>query len=912
MKAPKYNAIARVSGWFVKNSRASILILLAVFVAGLVSYTTLLKREGFPEIQFPIAFVQGSYFVDDVSVVNNKLTKPLEDAITDLEIVESINSSTTANGFSLSVRFTEDTTSAEGATEVEAIVDKFALPQAANVFVSAIDAASADGVYEFIFSVSNPELNLTELEKVANKIVAELSELNEVDEIEVKQQFEERTNPFTNQTTEERVAFSRVLYREESTSGEDELKVAPAINVGLNKAEGFDAVQLSEAVRNAVQGLRDDEVISAETTIVYGADIAVELNNQITSLEQNTLSALLVIVIVVLLFINWRAALVSALFLPFVLSGVFFSLYLMGYTLNVISLFGLILVIGLLVDDIIVVVEAIDQEKRAGQKGVKAVKEAIQKIGVADALGTLTTLAVFVPMLAIGGILGEFITLIPITVILTLAISLIAALTVFTWLADLLLISTTEKQRRQPWYRILNFGGGIIDFVGAAVARFVNTYVKSWPLVLAVIVVSLVVLFVNVSFFGPRLQFDIFPTEKDSEAISVSVNFTDSQELTIPQAIERAREVEDIIYQIGEHVEYGSYFGGFGAAGPNTSGYSIQIQLSPMEEREITAPELVAQLNADFENYEDAKVTAGIISAGPPSNEFPFQMQVYDAQTADLEVATSTLSDFIESYVYENEVSDTRLEVEEVIVGDLEGINKLDGRRFVQIQARFSEDDVTSEVLQDLESEIKAAFDEDRLETLNLASDALGFDQGIESDNLESFIQTGIAFMAALVIMYGLLVVLFNSFTQPLLIFAAIPFALAGVIPGLSVTNNPLSFFVMIGIIALAGIVVNNTILLVDYANQLRQQGKNLVDAITETVRLRFRPLVTTSVTTIAGLLPLAVTDPFWESLAFTIIFGLAASTLLVILAFPAYYMALESVRIRLYALFSRNEGEED
>lgn len=885
-----HNFVARMSAWFVNNSRASILILLVGLVAGVVSYTTLLQREGFPEIQFPIAFVQGTYFVDDVDEVSNKLTSPLEEAISGLEIVDTVSSTTTANSFSLTVRFNEDVTSEDGATEVERLVEKISLPQASNTFVSALNAGSADGEFGFMFSISNSKLDFDELQKEARVIARQLRQLDEVSEAEVKEQYEEQTNPFTGEVTNERVAFSRVIYKEE-----DELKFAIALNLGVNKAEEFDAVQLSDAVRHKLAELQEDGTIAEGTEFVYGYDIAVALKDQITSLEQNTISALFVIVVVVLLFINWRGAVVSALFLPFVLSVVFFLLYLFGFTLNVISLFALILVIGLLVDDIIVVVEAIDYEKRNGSRGLTAVKAAINKVGIADALGTLTTLAVFVPMLSIGGILGEFISLVPITVIATLIVSLISALTVFTWLSDLLLVSTKEKQAH-----------GIIDRIGSFISKLIGLYAKSWPLVLSVIVASLLVMGVSISMFAPRLQFDIFPTEKDADALSIDVQF-DDDDLTIAGANRRAIQIEEIIMQIGEYVEYGSYFGGYRAAGPDTSGYSLQLQLVPMSDREPTAPELVEILNADFKNYKNAEVVAQIVSVGPPSNEYPFQMQIFDNQTDDLRVAANQLRKFIKGYVYtDNE--EAEISVESVLISDLDVISRKDGRRYEQLQVQFSEEDITTEVLQDLQSKIEEEFTSEKLQELGLSDSALEFDQGIESDNLESFRQTGVAFAAALVIMYGLLVVLFNSFTQPLLIFAAIPFALVGVIPGLVATDNPFSFFVMIGLIALAGIVVNNTILLVDYANQLRSEGHDLVESITQAIKIRFRPLATTSVTTIVGLLPLAVSDPFWESLAYTIIFGLTTSTLLVILAFPAYYLALESARMKLYGFFTSEE----
>ena len=141
--------------------------------------------------------------------------------------------------------------------------------------------------------------------------------------------------------------------------------------------------------------------------------------------------------------------------------------------------------------------------------------------------------------------------------------------------------------------------------------------------------------------------------------------------------------------------------------------------------------------------------------------------------------------------------------------------------------------------------------------------------------------------LVASLLMLVVITVQFRSLAQSLLIFLAIPFSFLGVFSILSVTDNPLSFLVTVGFIALIGVAVNNTILLVDAANRARRAGKTAGEAIQEAVTRRFRPLVATTLTTVVGLLPLALSDPFWESLGFTFIGGLVSSTFFVLLAFP-------------------------
>lgn len=197
----------------------------------------------------------------------------------------------------------------------------------------------------------------------------------------------------------------------------------------------------------------------------------------------------------------------------------------------------------------------------------------------------------------------------------------------------------------------------------------------------------------------------------------------------------------------------------------------------------------------------------------------------------------------------------------------------------------------------ELKEKVENNYTADKLREMGLDEDTLGYNLGQESENLDSFNSAGAAMLIALAAMYVMLLIQFNSFSKPFLVFLAIPFGLAGLFPGLYLTDNPLSFFVMIGAIGLTGIVVNNTIMLLDYADQARAKGMSYTDAISNSVRLRFRPLLTTSATTIAGMLPLALDDPFWEGLAFTIVFGLISSATMVIFVFPAYYVVLEQLR---------------
>ena len=197
----------------------------------------------------------------------------------------------------------------------------------------------------------------------------------------------------------------------------------------------------------------------------------------------------------------------------------------------------------------------------------------------------------------------------------------------------------------------------------------------------------------------------------------------------------------------------------------------------------------------------------------------------------------------------------------------------------------------------------------DSLTSRGLGAGALAFDFGLESDNQDDFAALGIAGMVALVLMLALITVQFRSLAQSALFFLAIPFSFFGVFSALTLSDNPLSFLAVVGFIALIGVVVNNTILLVDAANQARRLGATAGEAIGAAVTSRFRPLVATTLTTVAGLLPLSLSDPFWESLGFTLLGGLLSSTVLVLVAFPAFYLGLEALRTPLRNAVRRRRG---
>ncbi len=224
----------------------------------------------------------------------------------------------------------------------------------------------------------------------------------------------------------------------------------------------------------------------------------------------------------------------------------------------------------------------------------------------------------------------------------------------------------------------------------------------------------------------------------------------------------------------------------------------------------------------------------------------------------------------------------------------------------INVAASFDGTDTTTLVTL-AQSAVKQEFDAGKLKSYGLQPADLTFDIGQESQNQDSFKTLALAFPVLLIIMYLVLIIEFRSFLQPLLIFMAIPFSVFGVMFGLYITNNPISFFALLGFFALIGLSIKNTILLTDFANQSRRAGMNPVDAAVAAIKERIRPLFATSLTAVLSLVPLAITSPFWQGLAVVLIFGLLSSTLLVLTVFPYYYLGAEYLRTHLSLKRLRN-----
>lgn len=867
--------IAAIVRFFVARSRTTLALWAVVLVVGGAAYAFLLPREGFPSVDVPIAVVSGPYFVDDIEQVDADVLQPALEALDDIDDIEELTTFARANSFSIIAELDESLTSAQGAELLrDALVDAD-LPDGLDPIFSEINAAQFLNEYDLLVAVFGPEgATAAELDATAAAVASQLAAIGEVASAEVDELETTAFDPATGAETTRQTSFNDV-----GVDDGDGLTVRSSVSVGIVAADGADSLELFDAVEAALADVEIGDGFGAQIS----AEFATQIRSQISSLQSNAAVGVLAVAVVAFLLISWRASIITALFVVTVLASTMIALLVAGISLNTISLFGVILTLGLFVDDSIVIVEAIDAFRVKGASAIESISGAIKRVGAASVAGTATTVLVFAPMLFISGTLGDFIRQLPITVMVALVISLLLSLIVIPVASKYLVLSVP------PSGGVLSrLESRLADGAAALPATFLHHRRRAYLIAFGGVALSLVLLFAGFSF-AARAGFDIFPQQDDSDELTVEIDYDPGTTLADAEAI--AVDVSEIVLDVGgDLVQTAAVF-----LGDEASAFG-QYRLVPFRDRSTTAPELVEAIQAEADaSVTGARVTIGRISSGPPEEDFPFQAQVYgDDTTATFALAEDIVAE-LEGNTFER-ANGEEFVVEEALVALTDVVARLDGERYVEVRAKFDDDDTTA-LVNATEDVVRDRFGADELEARGLAEDAVEFDLGLESDNAASFASALNTLIAALILVFVVLILQFRSVLQPLLIFLAIPFGFFGVFFGLWLTGNPLSFFAMLGLIGLIGIAVNNTILLTDFANQERRAGADAVTAISVAIRRRFRPLLSTTVTTVAGLLPLALTDPFWEPLAFTIIFGLMSSTLLVVLSFPYYYLGFEKLR---------------
>ncbi len=753
-----------------------------------------------------------------------------------------------------------------------------------------------------------------------------------------------------------------------------------AITLEVSKRSGENIIETIASVREVVAEARQEWPQGVEVT--FSGDRSRDVRTMLNDLQNNILSAVLLVMIVIIAALGIRSAALVGLAVPgSFLTGIL-VLAVMGLTMNIVVLFSLILAVGMLVDGAIVVTEFADRKMAEGLPKREAYAQAARRMAWPISTSTLTTLMAFAPLLFWPGVVGEFMRYLPLTLVATLAASLLMALIFVPTLGGLVGRPGVEDESSMRNLALAELGD--LSAMRGGTALYVRLLEWAIDRPFAMLLLALLILvggYAGYARFGAGVEF--FP-EVEPEQVVIHIHARGSL-----SALERDRlvgQVEDAILDLSGfasvYARSGQQFAGQEVA-EDVIGV-IQIELDPWQQRP-PASSLMEQIRQRTRPIAGISVEVRKPEAGPPVGK-PVQIELSSRQPELLEPALVRLREQFESIPGLRDIQDSRpvpaiewrLEIDRervarygsdiVTVGNgvklvtnglkvgsyrphdaddevdllarylpgertltrlsdqrvetaagpvaidvltrleaaprLAKIERVDGKRVLSVSA-----DVEEGVLPDtIVGQLRQWLEEERPDR-RIEVEFKGEDE--EQKAASEFL--GRAFAVALFMMAIILVTQFNSFYQAALILSAVLFSTVGVLFGLLLTGEPFGIVMSgVGVIALAGIVVNNNIVLIDTFNVLRLRGMAVREAILRTGAQRLRPVLLTTITTILGLLPMvfqinidlfqrsvevgAPSTQWWTQLATAVAGGLAFATLLTLILTPCLLMLRERI----------------
>lgn len=761
------------------------------------------------------------------------------------------------------------------------------------------------------------------------------------------------------------------------------LDMKPSVTLTVAKRSGENIIIVADAVK--ALAAEAQESLPVGVSLQVTGDMSSEIRTSVEGLESSILTGLVLVVAVLFLFLGFSNALFVALAIPLSLLITFSMMNLLGFTLNNVTLFALMVALGMLVDNGIVVVENIYRHAQMGKSRVRAAKDGTSEVAWAIFASTATTVAAFTPMIFWPGMMGKFMNLLPKTVCIALVASMFVGLIVNPALASIFVRARKSAVHASDDIVKKN---PILDAYGRVLGLALR-----WRGV--TVVLALTVMYVAISWYFADFRYEFLPRTEPQQA---RVEIKGPEGVNLDSTDLLARQIEDIILPRRDEFEFmvssvgtpgagDGMRGGMSTSGGGQTSHLGGVSIDFLEPRNspIKASEWIEEIRHSFDGLVGAEIsidetnnmsppTGSAINIELSGEEFsvlseiaqevkdriksvpglvnlrdnlergkPVVKVVVDREQAKLaNLNTQYIGLTVQAAINGRKAGEYRVgddeydvmvrfpdafredmsNIEAMSFVNLEGrsipfssvatleqgaglgsIKRVDRKRMVTIIGE-PEGRLGPEVLADVRL---------RLDDLRLPA---GYTLAYTGEN-EDTAETGLflvgAFFVALFLIALVLVTQFNSIVQPLVIMSSVILSLAGVFFGLLIFDLPFSVMMNgIGCVSLAGIVVNNAIVLVDFINQLRNRGYALEDAIITAGKTRLRPVLLTAVTTILGLIPMAVgitfdfrnfnwvlggtSSQYWGPMAIAIIFGLAFATVLTLVLVPVLYSMSASV----------------
>lgn len=1015
----------------LRNRALIALITIVAAVFGGLALTNL-KQELIPSLELPALVVMSNYPGASPEVVENDVSTPIETAIQGVPGLESTTATSTTNASIVQATFAYGTNLATAEQKMQQAINRISntLPEDVSPQVLSVSIDDFPVIQIAVTGFDDPESGQADLENVV------IPDLEDVDGVNAAQivggvgqrvtitpdaaklaaagvstqdigdaldqngvlfpggDITEGDETFTVQTGAKITSADEVaelpLVGADATIGDvaDVVQEADpvtsisrvdgedALSIAVTKLPAANTVEVSTGVLAVLDELAET-FPDAEFTVVF--DQAPYIQESIETLATEGLLGLAFAVLVILVFLlSIRSTLVTAISIPTSVLITFIGLQAFGYSLNVLTLGALTIAIGRVVDDSIVVIENIKRHYVEGADKMQAIILAVREVAAAITASTITTVAVFLPIVFVGDMVGELFRPFAMTVTIAMLASLFVALTIVPVLAYWFL---------KPGKPVVDENGQRIDPEDPAAPptplQRVYRPILGWTLKHSAITVVLAVVVLAGTLAAAPLMKINFLSDSGQNTMTVTQDLGPTASLEAKS--EAAIAVEDALADIDgiEHVQ--ASIGSSGSALRDAFSGGAGVTYSILTDGDVDQEELRATVQDAVAELDDSGeiVVAGSSGFGSTDIEVTVSapnadalQEATDALVADLdgrdgigqvtdnlaaslpyiavavdrdEAAARGLSEVavgsivsgtmrpqqlgsveidetaLTVYLATEEPPATVAELRELVIPTATGpvelqdiatveeregptsITTEQGRRTATITVPPASDDLAVAT-----ASVNAALAE-----VNLPDGARAEVGGVAQQQTESFEQLGLAMLAAILIVYVVMVATFKSLRQPLLLLVSVPFAATGAILLQIITGVPLGVPSLIGVLMLIGIVVTNAIVLVDLVNQYREKGLSTADAVLAGGEKRLRPILMTALATIFALTPMALGITghggfISQPLAIVVIGGLVSSTVLTLVVLPTLYNLVEGAKERRAAKRRGEGGDAD
>lgn len=1006
----------------IDKKKITLFSVLIIAVYGLYSYYVLPKQEH-PDVTAPIALVTTIYPGASPGEVEELVTEKIEDALSEVDGHDFIKS-WSRNSISIVVlrlvqNRTIDVDEAWNDLRVELAQIENQLPEGCRkpeIFTDLTETAGmlvslSGGNYSYDQLVSFAEdfkkklsrvngitrFEITGAQEKEVKVEVEAQKLNQhsfslediivilkAQNLEIPsgkiKDGEFRINVSTSGNFESIKDIENVIIDVSTQTGAPvRLKDVARISMGLEEGtykirqNGKNAVLLAgyfEPSKNIVLIGKDVRRVLDEVKNRFPPDLIVdevtyqphEVEDAVGSFMSSLLQGILLVIIVVFLGMGFRNAIIVSMAIPISILMTFCAMNIMGLKIHQLSTCALIIALGMLVDNAIVIADAIQVRLDDGMDRIKAAFEGARDSATPVFTSTLTTVAAFFPLLMLPGPAGEFLQSIPLIVMISLSASYLVAMFVTPAMASVFFRKTERDTSKRQITRRLFTGLLAIGLKSRKTTLLVA---------FGMFCVALYILSITSLRFFPNADMDIFYVNIRAERFDLNK----AESLTI--------EVENFLKQQKEIVSYTSAIGNGLPKFYLTAKNTVQSEnfgqiLARFDLERSKRFNTKEDLTLKFQNQLDSTISGGtatvkLLEIGDPVDA-PIVMRISGTDYARIEEVSKALSAEVENIQgtinVTNDITNQSYEFAVDVNSDVAtnmGISKYDIQRQINIAlygARASvykkagneynivvKTDISSkEQLENLAIKSTIAGNKvllkqfakiglkpqiedirryDREKSIAVVSDVI---PGYNSTQIEDYIESsvlpkmnldgveisfdgerekitknfgnvGVSSIFAIIAVYLILLIQFNSFTQPLVILLTIPLSLVGSVIGMFVVGQPLSFTALLGVASLIGIVVNNAILLIEFINRAQREGQDIIDSCKDAVEKRFRPIMLTTVTTVMGLMPLLFSQSaMFTPMSIALVSGLIAATFLTMVIIPVVFAAIAIAKKRHFA----------